>query len=319
MKFNVTPSHFEQLLKQSYSLDHIFLLKLVEANIDIQPLTDGSMKIAGLYQSLVRKGLVSDVTQEITQVGRELLTFADSEVKEPMKKLKQKSSDFDAWWNAFPSTDNFEHNGKKFAGSRGLKRNREECRIKFNKILAEGEYTADDIVNAGEGFGMHPHRNMEISTIVVAGSQAHKDNTGSEGIIHQNSVQTMSAGTGIMHSEFNTSKTELFHSYQIWVYPKEMNVKPRHEAFAYQPEDKLNKILLTLSPDRRKNTALINQDAFLSVSQIEKNITLDYVMNLSGNGVYIHCVTGNIIIDNYILNEGDALGIYETETINSAM
>jgi len=148
MKFNVTPSHFEQLLKQSYSLDHIFLLKLVEANIDIQPLTDGSMKIAGLYQSLVRKGLVSDVTQEITQIGRELLTFADSEVKQPMKKLKQKSSDFDAWWNAFPSTDNFEHNGKKFSGSRGLKRNREECRIKFNKILAEGDYTADDIVNA---------------------------------------------------------------------------------------------------------------------------------------------------------------------------
>jgi hypothetical protein len=148
MKFNVTPSHFEQLLKQSYSLDHIFLLKLVEANIDIQPLTDGSMKIAGLYQSLVRKGLISDVTQEITQIGRELLTFADSEVKQPMKKLKQKSSDFDAWWNVFPSTDNFEHNGKKFSGSRGLKRNREECRIKFNKILSEGDYTADDIVNA---------------------------------------------------------------------------------------------------------------------------------------------------------------------------
>jgi hypothetical protein len=106
------------------------------------------MKIAGLYQSLVRKGLVSDVTQEITQIGRELLTFADSEVKQPMKKLKQKSSDFDAWWNVFPSTDNFEHNGKKFSGSRGLKRNREECRIKFNKILSEGDYTADDIVNA---------------------------------------------------------------------------------------------------------------------------------------------------------------------------
>jgi len=148
MKFNVTPSHFEQLLKQSYSLDHIFLLKLVEANVDIQPLTDGSMKIAGLYQSLIRKGLVSDVTQEITQVGRELLTFADSEVKQPMKKLKQKASDFDAWWNAFPSTDNFEHNGKKFSGSRGLKRNRDECRIKFNKILAEGDYTAEDIINA---------------------------------------------------------------------------------------------------------------------------------------------------------------------------
>jgi len=94
MKFNVTPSHFEQLLKQSYSLDHIFLLKLIEANIDMQPLIDGSMKIAGLYQSLVRKGLVSDVTEKITQQGRELLTFADSEVKEPIKKLKQKGISF---------------------------------------------------------------------------------------------------------------------------------------------------------------------------------------------------------------------------------
>ena len=148
MKFNVTPSHFEQLLKQSYSLDHIFLLKLVEANIDIQPLIEGSMKIAGLYQSLVRKGLVSDVTQEITQIGRELLTFADTEVKEPIKKLKQKSSDFETWWNAFPATDNFEHRNKKFSGSRGLKRSREDCRIKFNKILAEGEYTAQLITDA---------------------------------------------------------------------------------------------------------------------------------------------------------------------------
>jgi hypothetical protein len=148
MKFNVTPSHFEQLLKQSYSLDHIFLLKLIEANIDIQPLTDGSMKIAGLYQSLVRKGLVSDVTEKITHLGRELLTFADSEVKQPIKKLKQKPEDFDAWWNVFPSTDNFEHRGKKFAGSRALKRSRDDCRIKFNKILAEGEYVAKDIIDA---------------------------------------------------------------------------------------------------------------------------------------------------------------------------
>jgi quercetin 2,3-dioxygenase len=171
---------------------------------------------------------------------------------------------------------------------------------------------ADDIVNGGEGFGMHPHQNMEISTIVVAGSQAHKDNTGSEGIIHQNSVQTMSAGTGIMHSEFNASKTEPFHSYQIWVYPKQLNVKPRHEAFVYQPKDKLNKILLALSPDRRNNSAFINQDAFFSVSHVQKEVALEYKMNLSGNGVYVHCVNGSITIDNYTLQEGDALGIYET-------
>jgi len=106
------------------------------------------MKIAGLYQSLVRKGLISDVTQAVTQTGRELLTYVDSEVKEPIKKKKQSSSDFDNWWNTFPSTDNFEYKGKNFLGSRGLKRAREDCRIKFNKILSEGDSTAEEIVKA---------------------------------------------------------------------------------------------------------------------------------------------------------------------------
>jgi hypothetical protein len=148
MKFKITPSHFEKLIKQSYSLDHIYLLKLVEANVDIQPMIEGSMKIAGLYQSLVRKGLISDVTQGITLLGRELLTFADSENKKSIEKLKVKASEFDDWWNAFPSTDNFEHKGKTFTGSRGLKRAREDCRIKFNKILAEGDYDGKLIVQA---------------------------------------------------------------------------------------------------------------------------------------------------------------------------
>ena len=148
MKFKISPSHFEQLIKQSYSLDQIYLLKLVEANVDIQPMMDGSMKIAGLYQSLVRKGLISNVTLSITQTGRELLTYADSEVKEPIKRVKQKSSDFENWWNVFPLTDNFEYKGKKFTGSRGLRRSREDCRIKFNKILAEGDYNAQQIIDA---------------------------------------------------------------------------------------------------------------------------------------------------------------------------
>jgi redox-sensitive bicupin YhaK (pirin superfamily) len=132
---------------------------------------------------------------------------------------------------------------------------------------------ADDVVNAGQGFGMHPHQNMEISTIVVSGSQSHKDDTGSEGIVNENTVQTMSAGTGIMHSEYNTSSTKPLCSYQIWVYPKVENVVPRHESFSYHPADKLNKILLTLSPDRRDGTALINQDAFL-VSQISRHLSV---------------------------------------------
>ena len=181
-----------------------------------------------------------------------------------------------------------------------------------------GELTgfADDFVHAGEGFGMHPHQNMEISTIVVRGAQAHKDNTGSEGIVNENCVQTMSAGTGIRHSEFNASKTEPVHSYQIWVYPKQLDVEPRHEQFIYKPSEKLNKILLAISPDKRQKSAAINQDAFFSLLELEKDNSISYKMNIAGNGVYIHNVKGNAIIENHEINTGDAIGIYETTELN---
>jgi quercetin 2,3-dioxygenase len=174
---------------------------------------------------------------------------------------------------------------------------------------------ADDIVLGGQGFGMHPHKNMEISTILIDGAQAHKDNTGSEGIIDTTSIQTMSAGTGIVHSEFNASETEPFHSYQIWVYPKVLDVQPRHETFTFKPEDKKNKILLALSPDKRNNSALINQDAFFSLASIDAANQIEYKINLAGNGVYIHCAKGIVKIESYTLENGDALGVYETDNV----
>jgi redox-sensitive bicupin YhaK (pirin superfamily) len=174
---------------------------------------------------------------------------------------------------------------------------------------------AEDIVAPGQGFGMHPHQNMEISTILISGAQVHKDNTGSGGIIDVNCVQTMSAGTGIMHSEFNASAVESFHSFQIWVYPKKENVKPRHEKFGYRPQDKHNRILLAISPDGRDGTASINQDAFFSVLKLEQGIAVQYIMNDKANGVYIHCATGSISIEKHELAAGDALGIYEADHI----
>lgn len=173
---------------------------------------------------------------------------------------------------------------------------------------------ADDIVEGGHGFDVHPHRNMEISTIVLSGSQAHKDDTGRSGILGPNAVQTMSAGTGIMHSEFNASESDSFQSYQIWVYPKQKDVAPRYDSFSYRAEDKLNKILLTISPDGRGGTAKINQDAFFSSSLLEKNTSVEYCMHLPGNGVYIHCAKGSIRINDTVLNESDAAGIYECDS-----
>jgi hypothetical protein len=171
---------------------------------------------------------------------------------------------------------------------------------------------ADDVVAGGHGFPMHPHANMEISTIVLQGAQRHRDDTGAEGLIDAHTVQTMSAGRGIRHSEFNASATEPVHSFQIWVYPKTANITPRHDQFSYEPADKQNAILLALSPDGRAGSAIINQDAFFSLSQLEPGKSLPYHMNLTGNGVYVHCASGQVQIEGYTLGPGDALGVYET-------
>jgi hypothetical protein len=147
MTLKITPHHFEELIKKGYSLDAIFLLKLIEEQLDIQPLCEGSMKIAALYQTLVRKGLISD-NDKITTEGNQLLKFI--ETKEDTKILKRKpaTTEFEEWWKAYPGTDTFAHKGKKFTGARSLRQNKEECRIKFDKIILEGEYTAAQLIEA---------------------------------------------------------------------------------------------------------------------------------------------------------------------------
>ena len=148
MKLNLSPWHFEELIKKSYSLDHIFLLKLIEQQIDIQPLCDGSMKIAALLSGLIRKGLISEHDEKITTVGKELLTFIDSKEEKKIVKQKPATTEFNDWWLSYPGTDTFTHKGKTFAGSRTLRQNRDECRLKYDKILLEGEYTSSQLVEA---------------------------------------------------------------------------------------------------------------------------------------------------------------------------
>jgi len=174
---------------------------------------------------------------------------------------------------------------------------------------------ADDVVAPGRGFGMHPHRDMEISTILLRGAQRHEDTTGAKHLVGMNTVQTMSAGSGISHSEVNASDTEPFHSFQVWVYPRGRGGAARHEAFGYRPADKHNKFLLALSPDRREGSALIAQDAFFSVAGFDAGAKAGYAMRMGGNGVYLHCAGGAVDIAGQRLAEGDAIGVWETREI----
>lgn len=177
---------------------------------------------------------------------------------------------------------------------------------------------ADDVVAAGQGFGLHPHRDMEISTVVVRGAQRHVDSTGHEETIGKNAVQTMSAGTGIWHSEVNASEEAPLHSLQIWIYPKKNGLRPRHERFESVHEDRHNRVLLALSPDGRDGSARIGQDAFLCVVQLEAGYALEYTMHTAGNGCYVHCVSGAVRVAGEHLEPGDAVGAYDTASFTIA-
>jgi hypothetical protein len=150
MKLNVSPFSFEELVKKTYSLDHVYLLLLIQNNIDIKEMIEGSERFATLHGSLIRKGLLSEDGEKITIQGKELLDFISSPVDQKIKRKKIESSEFDRWWKTFPGTDTFEYKGKKFIGSRSLRQNKEECKIKFDKILSEGEYTTDILIQALE-------------------------------------------------------------------------------------------------------------------------------------------------------------------------
>jgi redox-sensitive bicupin YhaK (pirin superfamily) len=172
---------------------------------------------------------------------------------------------------------------------------------------------ADDVVAPGRGFGMHPHQDMEINTVMLVGAQRHRDSTGSTILIDAHDVQTMSAGTGILHSEVNASSTEPFHSYQIWVYPKHRGVAPRHEAFRPRADAARNRFVLALSPDRREGSALIGQDAFLSRAVFDAGKGGRYPLHGAGQGVYVHCARGEVTVAGHRLAAGDAIGVWETE------
>ena len=148
MRMHITPQMFKELIKKSYNLDLIYLLKLIEEQYDIQPLYNDSMKIAALYQTLIRKGLITKDEEKLTPVGESLLKFVNNTDNAKIIKRKPVTTEFEEWWKNYPPTDSFEVNGKVFKGTRALRRGKEECRRKFKAILEEGDYTAEQLTKA---------------------------------------------------------------------------------------------------------------------------------------------------------------------------
>jgi len=172
----------------------------------------------------------------------------------------------------------------------------------------------DDFVAPQMGFGMHPHNNMEIVTIVLDGTINHKDSIGNSAEIKKNEVQIMSAGTGVQHSEFNADKTETLNLLQIWVMPKEHDIKPRYDQVALNPDDRNDKIQTIITPDKA-GVMWINQDAYFSRASFSKGFQTNYTILKSENGVYIFLIDGNATIAGHSLSKRDAIGIWEADTI----
>ena len=173
----------------------------------------------------------------------------------------------------------------------------------------------DDIIQPGRGFGMHPHDNMEIITIPLQGSLMHRDNMGGEGIIKTGSAQYMCAGSGIVHSEFNPSDTEISSLYQIWIEPNKRNVEPRYSQFDYSNSDYNNKFLPIVSPGNIENTIMINQDAYIYLTKLNKSKNINYEINNKNSGVFIFLTSGVITVEETLLNRRDAIACSETEKI----
>lgn len=173
----------------------------------------------------------------------------------------------------------------------------------------------DDQVAGGTGFGMHPHDNMEIITIPLSGQVEHKDSMGSHGIISAGEVQVMSAGTGVMHSEFNHNKDEALKLLQIWVIPQKRGVAPRYDQAAFDGAAK-NEFTQIVSPIGTAEKGLqIHQNARFYLANFEAGFGKEYTIKSEANGLYIFVIEGEITVDSQKLHRRDGYGVWDTEGV----
>ncbi|HTO39057.1 MAG TPA: pirin family protein [Brumimicrobium sp.] len=174
----------------------------------------------------------------------------------------------------------------------------------------------DDIVQAGMGFGTHPHDNMEIVSIPLEGDLEHKDSMGNTTVIKEGDVQIMSAGTGVTHSEYNKNKDRQVKFLQIWVFPKKRNITPEYDQISLRDIEKKNEFYQIVSPNDGEQGVRINQDAWFHLGKFTKGAVDEYKIKKEGNGVYAFILDGEVEINNEKLSKRDGMGIWDTDSIS---
>jgi redox-sensitive bicupin YhaK (pirin superfamily) len=154
---------------------------------------------------------------------------------------------------------------------------------------------------------------MEIISIPLSGDLEHKDSMGNTTVIKQNDVQIMSAGTGVQHSEYNNNKGEKVNFFQLWIFPKVRDTKPRYDQKTFDPSERINKLQQIVSPVETDPGVTINQDAWLHLGNLKEGFSANYTIKQKGNGVYVFIINGDVTIADQKLNKRDGFGIWETD------
>jgi len=175
----------------------------------------------------------------------------------------------------------------------------------------------DDRVAGGGGFPTHPHRDMEIVTYVLDGALAHKDSMGNGSTIKPGDVQYMSAGTGVAHSEFNASKTEAVHLYQIWMFPDKNGYKPAYDQKYFSEEEKRGKLRLLVSPDGRDGSVKIRQDNELYATVLGAGENVKHELKPERHA-YVQVARGSVTLNGKKMETGDGAAISEEKSLELA-
>jgi quercetin 2,3-dioxygenase len=174
----------------------------------------------------------------------------------------------------------------------------------------------EDWIGANQGFGSHPHRDMEIITYIVEGELSHRDSTGREASIKRDDVQRMSAGTGVVHSEYNNSDAPV-HLLQIWILPEADDLKPSYEDRTFTREEKQDQLRLIASHDGREGSTRINQDASVYASLLRSGKSLDLPL-AAGRHAWVQLIAGELEVNGTRLKKGDGAAISREEKLKLA-
>jgi len=172
----------------------------------------------------------------------------------------------------------------------------------------------DDYVKPGKGFGIHPHVNMEIISIMLAGSMNHKDTLGYANIVHEDWVQIMSAGNGLRHEEYNVGDVDV-NFLQIWIQPKLQNINPRYQFRHFPKENRKNRLQTIVSGDEGQQHCWINQNAKLLLGFFDQGKKVEYFFNPVNKCIFLFVIKGAVSVNGNMIPERDALGIWDTGKI----